>query len=412
MKHILLIMTIASIAMFGSCTGGRTSAHSHADHSEHAADHDHNHGAAGHNHDHDHDHEHGHAHGHDAHSESGSSPEEIVFSAEQAARSGIKIGEVKRGKFSEVLKCSGTVSVSPSGVAVMSAPIEGIVTFADSGISQDIQVKKGQLLFNISAGQLASGDAVERIRIEYRLAQENFQRIEALYKDKLVTKEAYLAAEAEYLKAKNQYEPIMNGGKNGLGVKASANGYLSQLFVQAGDFVEVGQPLASIATSNRMQLRAMVSQRYLDRLYNISGASFRPSGADRYISLADLNGKLISVGRRVEQGSLMIPVVFEFDGGGMFPDGMYVDVVLSGADRDDIVTVPLSALTEQQGLFYVYQQIDEDCYRRVQVWTGADNGTDIEIVKGLEGGEPIVVSGAVNVKMAAASGAIPHGHTH
>ncbi len=37
---------------------------------------------------------------------------------------------------------------------------------------------------------------------------------------------------------------------------------------------------------------------------------------------------------------------------------------------------------------------------------------NVEILRGLEGGEHIVTRGAVNVKMASASDAIPHGHTH
>ena len=395
-------MTIYSIVIVGGCAGHKSSDHNHTQISESHADHNHDH-----DHDHNHDHNHDHDHDHDA-----GSADEIEFSREQAVRSGVKTSEVQRGKFRDAIKCSGTISVAPSGVAILSAPVEGIVKYADASVSADVDVRKGQLLFNISSAQLASGDAVERSRIEFQLAQENFQRIENLYQDKLVTREAYLSAEAEYLKAKNQYEPLRNSGSNGVGVRSTANGYLSQVYVQPGDYVEVGQQLAAVATSNRMQLRAMVSQRYLDRLADISDASLRPSGALRYTTLSALNGKLISVGRRVEQGSLMLPVVFEFDGDGRFPDGMYADVVLIGAERDDVVTVPLSALTEQQGIFYVYQQIDDDCYRRVQVWTGADDGNNIEILKGLEGGETIVVEGAVNVKMASASGAIPHGHNH
>ena len=385
-------MTIGSIVILGGCAGHKSSDHNH--------NHDHNHTQISEPHaDHDHDHDAGNV-------------DEIVFSREQAMRSGVRTGEVRRGRFRDAIKCSGTVSVAPSGVAILSAPVEGIVTYADANVSPDVDVRKGQLLFNISSGQLASGDAVERSRIEFRLAQENFQRIENLYKDKLVTREAYLSAEAEYLKAKNQYEPLRNSGNNGVGVRSTASGYLSQVYVQPGDYVEVGQQLAAVATSDRMQLRAMVSQRYLDRLSDITDASLRPSGGERYTPLSALNGKFVSIGRRVEQGSLLLPVVFEFNGGGRFPDGMYADVMLTGAERTDVVTVPLSALTEQQGLFYVYQQIDDDCYRRVQVWTGADDGTDIEILKGLEGGETIVVEGAVNVRMASASGAIPHGHNH
>ena len=87
-------------------------------------------------------------------------------------------------------------------------------------------------------------------------------------------------------------------------------------------------------------------------------------------------------------------------------------MVLLGRQRRDVVTVPLSARTEQQGLFYVYEQLGADCYRRIQVWRGADDGERVEILRGLSGGERIVTKGAINVKMASASGAIPHGHSH
>ncbi len=128
--------------------------------------------------------------------------------------------------------------------------------------------------------------------------------------------------------------------------------------------------------------------------------------------MSELGGRLYTAGRIIPDGSTLVPVVFEFDAAGRFPDGAYADVVLLGRERTDVVSVPLSALTEQQGLYYVYVQLDADCYRRQQVWRGADDGVNVEIVRGLEGGERIVTRGAVNVKMASASGAIPHGHTH
>ena len=87
-------------------------------------------------------------------------------------------------------------------------------------------------------------------------------------------------------------------------------------------------------------------------------------------------------------------------------------MILLGDERADIVTVPLSAVTEQQGIFHVYEQLDPNHYRRRQVWLGGNDGERVEVLRGLEGGERIVTRGAVNVRMAAASGSIPHGHTH
>ena len=74
--------------------------------------------------------------------------------------------------------------------------------------------------------------------------------------------------------------------------------------------------------------------------------------------------------------------------------------------------VPITAISEQQGLYYVYVQLDEECYQRREVELGADDGLRVRILSGLEPGERVVTRGAVNLKMASASGAIPHGHEH
>ena len=297
-------------------------------------------------------------------------------------------------------------------LSVVSAPIAGVVTFVDGRVMTNSTVSAGQGLFRLSSGGLASGDAVQKARIAFHQAEADFRRIKALYADKLVTQRDYLAAEAEYLRAKAEYDPVKVSDEKGTLIQAPAAGYVSQLSVAPGDYVEMGQPLATIAKSGRMQLRAMVSQRYFSLLPSLTDATFRTPASDACYRVSELGGRLYTSGKIIPEGSSLVPVVFEFDAGGRFPDGAYADVVLLGREREDVVSVPLSALTEQQGLYYVYIQLDADCYRRQQVWRGGDDGVNVEILRGLEGGERIVTRGAVNVKMASASDAIPHGHTH
>ena len=64
------------------------------------------------------------------------------------------------------------------------------------------------------------------------------------------------------------------------------------------------------------------------------------------------------------------------------------------------------------GIFYVYVQLDEEGYRKQEVKTGASNGKEMQIISGLQPGDRVVTKGAYQVKMASASGAIPHGHEH
>jgi multidrug efflux pump subunit AcrA (membrane-fusion protein) len=68
-------------------------------------------------------------------------------------------------------------------------------------------------------------------------------------------------------------------------------------------------------------------------------------------------------------------------------------------------------LTEEQGLYYVYLQVDEDGYRKQEVQLGRHAGTRVEVLRGLTPGDQLVVRGARQVKLASATGAIP-GHTH
>lgn len=457
MKNIVLITAAVSFAVLQGCTGrtarnndtsaaqqtaetehvhnhpagtpcpSEASHGTHESHEEHVhlpgheghEEHDHHAAHEGHNHATDHE---GHAHlpghegheGHDhgAHGEAAENPDEIVFPAAQAARTDFAVEEVKRGAFRETLRCGGEIYASQSEISVVSAPIAGVVTFVDGRVIPNSAVSAGQGLFRLSSGGLASGDAVQKARIAFHQAEADFQRIEALYADKLVTQRDYLAAEAEYLRAKAEYDPVKISDEKGTLIKAPATGYVLQMSVAPGDYVEIGQPLATIAKSGRMQLRALVSQRYFNLLSSLDDASFRTPASETYYRVSELGGRLYTAGRIIPDGSTLVPVVFEFDAAGRFPDGAYADVVLLGRERTDVVSVPLSALTEQQGLYYVYVQLDADCYRRQQVWRGADDGVNVEIVRGLEGGERIVTRGAVNVKMASASGAIPHGHTH
>jgi multidrug efflux pump subunit AcrA (membrane-fusion protein) len=71
-----------------------------------------------------------------------------------------------------------------------------------------------------------------------------------------------------------------------------------------------------------------------------------------------------------------------------------------------------SALTEEQGLYFVYVQIQPDAFLKRQVTLGATNGERTEVTSGLAVGEKVVTRGAVNVKLASASGSIPEAHHH
>ena len=136
-----------------------------------------------------------------------------------------------------------------------------------------------------------------------------------------------------------------------------------------------------------------------------------PATGESY-SLSDMGGRLLSVGRLADEGSTLIPVTFEFDNRNDIPQGAIVEAYLIGEPVHDALVVPVTAITEAQGIYYVYVQLDEECYQRREVTLGARDGSNVQLLSGIEAGDRVVTRGAVSVKMAAASGAIPHSHSH
>ena len=106
-----------------------------------------------------------------------------------------------------------------------------------------------------------------------------------------------------------------------------------------------------------------------------------------------------------------MPLIFEFDNTGGIVAGSYADIWLLTGERRNVISIPLTALTESQGAKFVYLQTAADAYVRREVTLGESDGVRVEVKSGLKAGEKLVVSGAYAVRMAAATSA-PPGHTH
>ena len=180
-----------------------------------------------------------------------------------------------------------------------------------------------------------------------------------------------------------------------------------------GDFVEVGTPLMTITKNQHLYLRAEVPVRHYASLNKIRTAKFRTAYSNETFDLMAMHGQLLSSGKSAVSTSSYVPVTFQFDNEGSVVAGAYAEVFLVTGEREGVISVPISALTEEQGVYYIYIKVDDDGYRKQEVTLGATDGERTEIISGLKGGEDVVVEGAVNVKLASASNAIPaHTHSH
>lgn len=339
--------------------------------------------------------------------------DEIIFPAEKAKAAGVEVSEIQPQTFRDVIKTSGQVLAAQGDDMTVAATTSGIVSFGKASLSEGSAVNKGSSLLSISAQNIQDGDPTEKAEIAYRSAQKEYERAAILRKDKIISEKEYNQAWNAYETAHIAWKATADRqNKNGVAVISPMNGFIKSRLINDGDYVEVGQPLLNISQNRRLMLKAEISERYYQYLPTLTSAHFKTPYNNKVYILDELNGKLKSYGRSSDAGSFYIPVIFEFDNKGDIIPGSYVDVYLLSKNIDNVIAVPVTALTEEQGAYFIYLQLDKDGYKKQEVTLGANNGKDVQILSGIKPEDRVVTRGAYQVKLAANSSVIPEGHSH
>ena len=414
-QNILFAVSLATLALCGTSSCGEK-------HAEQAESHNHSHNHAGHSHDHSgHNHSHdshaGHNHSHAGHKHDAVAQknvhtehehtDEIEFSDEKAKHFGVKTEKVAKKSFNDIIKVSGEILPSQGEISVIAAKSSGILRLNSNAIVGK-QLNSGSSIGSISSQNIAGGDANEAARINYEAAKRELERITPLYNDRIITEKDFNQAKQVYEQAK---AALVN--KTGVGSSATSNisGTLTELYKKDGEFVEVGTPIAVVSKNSKLVLRADLPNRYSSLEPTITTAQFKPAYGETVYDLSKLNGKKVSNANLRVVAPGYIPVNFEFNNNGTIIPGTFAEIYLVGASKSNCIALPIGAITEEQGYYFVYVKVHPEMYTKKEVKIGVNNGIFVEILSGVKEGEEVVTEGAVLVKLAAQSSAVP-GHTH
>ena len=370
---------------------------------------------AGHNHEdpHDHEAEHGAAEAHGAAGAHAGHSDEIVISPEKAAAAGIMAETASAAEFSGVIRTGGQILSSRGDEMTVVAPADGIVSFGGNYF-EGASVDEGQTLFSVMSGTIQDGNRIGKAKVAYEAAKAEYERASSLVDSRIVSRKEFVKIKENYENARLAYEALRpNADGTGVVVCSPCGGYVESIFVREGDYVSVGTPLACVIRNSSLVLQADLSQAYYDRIGRIVSANFRTPSMDRTENVKALGGRLLSVGRSSAAASHYIPVTFSIPADSGFVPGSFAEVWLLTDVRNDVISLPLEAVTEEQGVNFVYIKMDGSCYRKQEVTLGESDGERVEIVSGVRAGDNVVTSGAYNVRLASASNAIPaHTHNH
>lgn len=341
-----------------------------------------------------------------------------VFTKEQSWKIDFATEHPSIEPFGQVIKTTAQVESAQGDEILISAKTNGTVLLSAQNILEGKSVSNGQILFSISGSGLANNNLSTQFaeaKNNYEKAKADYERLSELAKDKIVSAKDLLIAKNQYDNAKVAYDNLnKNFNASGQDVTSSMNGYIKQVFVQNGQYVEAGQPIVSISQNKTLLLIAEVQQKFAPVLGTINSANIRTLHDNQTYVLEQLNGKVLSFGRNTNKDNYLIPMSLQIDNKGAFISGGFVELYLKTLSSTRTLTIPNAALLEEQGIFYVLVQVHPELFEKREVKVGVTDGLKTEIIKGIKPQERVVTTGAILVKLAQATGTLDahSGHNH
>lgn len=355
---------------------------------------------------------------HDAAERKVTSSNGATFTKEQSWKVDFATEPCRSEPFGQVIKTMAQILPAQGDEQMVTAQTAGIVLMAGNDVVVGKSVSKGQRLFSLESGEMVDNNLSVRFQeasSEYERTKSEYERKKALANDKIVSESELQRAKSEYDKATANYKNYsrsFTGGKSY--VISPMNGYIKQLYVQHGQYVEAGAPIASVSQNKNLTIRAEIQSKYYPLLSRIASANFRMPDSKEVYSLEALNGKVLSYGKSTDGNSPLIPVTFQINNTIDLLPGAFVETYLRTQSEQPVLTVANGALIEEMGNYFVYVQLTPELFEKREVVIGTTDGVRTEIISGLKVDERVVSRGAILVKLAQASGKLDahSGHHH
>ncbi len=342
----------------------------------------------------------------------------ISFTKEQSWKVDFATAFPEAKPFGAVIKTTALVQALPNKSTILTANTNGVVNYILSDLVEGKAINYKGALFSITGSGMGNDNA----SLVYASAQSNYEkemadyeRVQKLAERQIVSQKELLASKSSYEQAKAVYENLKrNFNSQGQVIAAPFSGIIGEIFISNGQYVNAGDPIASVLTTESVQLKADIQQKYANKVNQISEVFLRLPAQDNWIDYKELNGKFLSIGTQVSPDNFLIPAYFEIENKGDFFPGSLVELNLKTTSDINQVIIPNTALVEQQGNFFVFVQLDPELFEKRQVIIGDTDGLESVVKSGLHADERIVTKGAVLVKLATATGSLdPHaGHVH
>jgi len=297
----------------------------------------------------------------------------------------VAVEELAAEDLDESLTLPGTLEAWED--LTLAAELPGMVKAI--GLREGDRVARGEVIARIDP----EAQEAELIKAEADLSlqKKNLARLEQLLAERFVsqkevdeTRKALDVARAELHRAQVDLDKSI--------LRSPVDGILDRLFVDRGEYVTPGTPVALVVQVDRLKALVEVPEKDVPYLQLGQPVQVVPASIDG-AAWPSLSGEVIYVAYKADPATrtFMAKVAVENPDGRLRP-GMILRVVLARRSHSQVITVPLAAVMEREGGKVVLVEQDGVAHLRV-VTPGAVVGDRLLIRDGLVAGERLIVRG-------------------
>ncbi len=292
---------------------------------------------------------------------------------------------IEMGDFEDFIRLTGTVEAIDD--AIISSESSGrILSISDRGQ----RVRQGEVIAQLDDRVLRS--QYEAARTGFNLAEDTYNRLEALYADSIISTQDYESAKAQRDQARAQLD-LTEKQLQDSRIEAPFDGRVEDRMIRQGELINPGQPVVRLVNTNRVRILAGIPERYSGEITEGSEviANFRGIGGQLFTSEVTYAGNVIDPDTR----TFTVEIELSNPDRRIKPD-MVADLQVKRSTLSDVIVIPRTAILRDEEGVSVFRSTEENGRKiaeLVDVRTGPASGALIQIIEGLSEGDEVVVSG-------------------
>lgn len=310
----------------------------------------------------------------------------------------VKVEPVTVGSIREEISATGLVTAAPGAELTVTAPEAARIAALPKGEGE--HVAAGEVLVRFDIPSLAASSSASQAAIDQAAAHVENARAAATRLDGLVERGVAARKEAEDAQrdlreataALAQAESARTASTalaERAIVRAPFAGVIAKRWHNPGDFVEpgLGDPVIRLVDPSRFEIVASVPVSVISRVPSNGKAQVTDAGGNT------ADAVIIARPVAIDPGNPTAPVRLKPASSHQLIAGVSVRVIIFGAEQQKAVLVPPAAVIRDAEATSVMVVDGESKAHRVEIETGVTTDAAVEVIKGLKGGERVIVRG-------------------